>query len=423
MYRESKIPSPFPEKHSNLRAILTHIYLYGFYNIAEIKKHYGLAERTYHKLRTTSMSLLLDTSLVEKHRYTQQIKHDPFFNPKNFLLASYFIKVFNVTDIIGYFYIRPNLSVHKDTTISKLEADVYPLTSKQLRNQLKYLVDAGHIIENNKQKPYTYKLPADIFSGLSRSELLTLYHAVDFYKNVALISVLGQQLQNTLENHLNYKHQQQISSKHSMYLYRQFLLSKALDDELIAQILEFIKLKQTIIIEWLLKTNNNPPIYCVPLKIITEYIYGRQYVLVINATNNIQLIKINQIGTIKVAPQPLKDIDLDNRELDLQKIWSVSLPLLSTKPKLVEIDFHFTSDNFSYRFRRLQEEGLKNGATLVEIAPMNYLYRINLIDPRELLPWIMSFGESACPRASSEHSLYDDICQHWKEALANYECL
>ena len=52
-----------------------------------------------------------------------------------------------------------------------------------------------------------------------------------------------------------------------------------------------------------------------------------------------------------------------------------------------------------------------------------YEYRISLRDPKEIIPWIRSFGERAQVISSGDFEIEKTIEEDWEKAVNKYEAL
>lgn len=96
---------------------------------------------------------------------------------------------------------------------------------------------------------------------------------------------------------------------------------------------------------------------------------------------------------------------------------------ITAKPKLVEIDFHPKPgqrqiDGIPFLWQRLQEE--KRQGKVTKLAPDHYFFSISVTEPREMIPWIRSFGAEAKVRPSEHHDLIEILQRHRKEMAEIY---
>ena len=71
--------------------------------------------------------------------------------------------------------------------------------------------------------------------------------------------------------------------------------------------------------------------------------------------------------------------------------------------------------------RRIEKEG--HGGVIRKIEDGCYEYRIMVRDPKEMIPWIRSFGERAKVVFSGTSNIEETIQQDWKKALDKYEAI
>ena len=70
---------------------------------------------------------------------------------------------------------------------------------------------------------------------------------------------------------------------------------------------------------------------------------------------------------------------------------------------------------------RLIREG--HNGTISKLKAGVYEYRISLRDPKEIIPWIRSFGERAQVISSGDFEIEKTIEADWKKAVNKYESL
>ena len=87
----------------------------------------------------------------------------------------------------------------------------------------------------------------------------------------------------------------------------------------------------------------------------------------------------------------------------LKQIWCASLRNNNVPLKKVEIDFRITKKSERHIFERLKAE--KNFGQIEKISEQHMIFRVEVLDPYELIPWIRSFGCYAQVQPSKEHDL------------------
>ena len=184
----------------------------------------------------------------------------------------------------------------------------------------------------------------------------------------------------------------------STFSFKQNFLSRILDDEVINIICESIKENKTV--KFIYKGKN---IEVIPKKIISEYTYGRQYLLAKDLKyNNYSKYRIDRISSCKVGKK------VQNIDEKLQK---------EGKKVKVEIDFYIDENKEDYLIRRIEKEG--NGE-FEKLEQNHFLYKEEVEDYMTFLPWIRSFGTIAKVRENDNHNLRKKLQDEYEELLKLY---
>ena len=69
-----------------------------------------------------------------------------------------------------------------------------------------------------------------------------------------------------------------------------------------------------------------------------------------------------------------------------------------------------------HRLYREKENGI-----ITQTASDVYRYEIEVGDPKEMIPWIRSFGERAKVISSGNYKLEEQLKSNWKKAVEKYE--
>ena len=75
----------------------------------------------------------------------------------------------------------------------------------------------------------------------------------------------------------------------------------------------------------------------------------------------------------------------------------------------------------AFILNRLVREG--HNGTISKLVAGVYEYRISLRDPKEIIPWIRSFGERAQVISSGDFEIEKTIEEDWEKAVNKYEAL
>lgn len=346
-----------------------------------------------------------------------KIKYNRFYvenytKAHNFLYDSYLIKNINVDELKVYFLILQTLNKFDEIKNSRLIKEISELISfKEVLSDKKDNDEADQFVERIKEKMVSIGLISkrkegrdtilniqkDIFEDFSENEIIEIINAISFYSNVAIISEPGYSLFDVMKDYL-YGERYFKYDFESSFSFKQNFLSKILDDEVISLIGESIKEKKTLIFFY-----KGKKLEVIAKEIVTEYLYGRQYLVAKDLKfNNCSKFRIDKINECKIGK---KYTDKD---------FSVSK---EKKITLVEIDFYIDEENEYYFIERIEREG---EGQLEKLTSNHYLYSIETEDTMTILPWIRTFGTVAKVRPSNNHSLDKKIRQEYEELLKKY---
>ena len=351
-----------------------------------------------------------------KHDNINKIKYNRFYvenytKAHNFLYDSYLIKNVDASAVKAYSIILQILNQYGEAKGSEVldeavefisDNDIITEDQKADLNQfigrLKDKMASLGIIEKRKEGKFTFlSIKEDIFEDFSEEEIIQIINALSFYSNVSIISEPGYSTMDVLNDYLlgekDYKYDFE-----STFSFKQNFLSRILDDEVINIICESIKENKTV--KFIYKGKN---IEVIPKKIISEYTYGRQYLLAKDLKyKNDSKYRIDKISSCKVGKKA------QNIDEKLQK---------ERKKVKVEIDFYIDENKEDYLIRRIEKEG--NGE-FEKLEQNHFLYKEEVEDYMTLLPWIRSFGTIAKVRESDNHNLRKKLQDEYEELLKLY---
>lgn len=415
----------FIRDYSSIRRILRNHYIYGFYTKKDYE-NFGIKSRTYEKYQKKINYLLPDNFLKDKKQNKRVIhfcEYDMYENTQNDIVNTFRAKNFVSQDIKVYFYCLQmlNKSIGREMGLSEFVKGAPDASDKNFSKQnidpnIKELIKYGYIIYNKERKKY--RLRDDIFEELTDEELEDIYTLLEMVKDHISFEVPFFFLQNKLGLYMS-------SDRGKDDVLTDFFLSKhshlfnVVDDEIVYKILKCIS-KQSNALITINSKNGKQNITTVPVKIIHDVFYGRQYLLSYSEEyNNFSTYRIDTIEDVK---EGLKlDDDKFNKILEASSVeelcWCTSA-VSSEKETLVKIEFSFDEDKEFFILDRIKREG-SNGI-ITKIEGGRYLYEISVKDPKEMIPWIRSFGERARVIESGKFKIEEQILSDWKELLEKY---
>ena len=331
---------------------------------------------------------------------------DTYHGTDNYLARSFAIKSISLDNFLYYITILQTLAASPgaaysfntltNTISEKFQAAFpkeYELEPTKLRRRLTELCDTGLIQKTQNSKSYSYAIAGSPLLSLNTDEMLTLRSAIAFYKNVALLSIPGTYLEQTLSSILP------AANPHSNYYqFKNNNFVRILDEVIVQQLLAAIHEKK------LVKLHRNGKCYTVfPLSILTDYQYNRQY-LSAAERNHRHLFRIDNIDTSRIA---------ETAEPPLEETIDSPSPIIEIKLKT---DTRLECTMLLSRIR----ERLHDAVIIETLSETECLGKIPCKDPLKLLPWLRTFHPFLEILPSQQHNLRSRMKKDIEEALTNY---
>lgn len=425
MKSKTKLPNKYSKTYNNLRQFLR-LLSYGCYH-RNIFKKFNINPRSYDDDLRQLRFFLPPKHLQETHH--QKKSHftfagDAYHGSNNYLIHSFKIKS-----------LLPSYCLYTITLLQTIYASAVPLSlndlcekieyaltkyggnddadvTNALRRRLKELVELGLV---SKQKSPSNSLEClygkiqNPLSGLRAENAIALQMAIHFYKNIALLSVPGYDLEHTLCK--MYKLPTTLSNN---YQFKNNNYVRILDEEILFTIVSALKQQQLLVIHMNpYEITPSTDKLVLPIALQTDYHYNRQYLIAESYPNPDNLKHSN---TIMIRIDAI-------REALPQKTTKISPPASPPAPcQIIELRCTYSSaDERSYLLhafheRCLQTEITQNGAGFFHC-------NILIQDPRKLLPWIRTLHSHIEILPSPTHHLRERIKKDLKEALKNYDQL
>ncbi|NLG03820.1 MAG: WYL domain-containing protein [Clostridia bacterium] len=414
--------------YDNIREILRDVYIFGCYSRDDFIGK-GISGRKYDN-EQRRISAYLPEKFIQKRRMGKKVllyctyKADDSAN--NYLAETYRNKSFTLLDVMSYFFILQILSDETARSLPEIldELPAYNdeavFTKDNLRVKLEDLVDEGFISVVKEGKNTKYVVTEDIWKDFADEELKDIYFYMDFMKNTSPIEMPFYYLQRKLKLYLYSERGIDLDGAETLQLKHNHLFD-SLDNDVLLQLMIAISNKLSVNVTVKNKDGESVESEIIPVQIIHDSIYGRQYILCIYRNNNeSSIIRIDKIFKIEVGTKLSEtELKFTNREELLNDSWSVSG--LDQESKLVEIEFRFDEKTERYILGRVEKEG--NGGKITKVEDSRYSYTIDCKDPGEMIPWIRSFGEHAVVINSGEYTLREKIKEDWERAVKKYEAL
>ena len=411
--------------YENIRHILRDVYMYGCFSREDFIAK-GISGRKYDN-EQRRITAYLPEDFIQKRRENKKVvlycSYDKKESYSNKLAETYRNKSFTMFDVMSYFYVLHILCLTTEATAAQILEDIPNyneeciFTNATLRNKLDELESIGLIYSRKRDGNVYYSLSDDIWNDFSDDEMLDIYQFVTYMRNTAVLEVPYFFLQQKLKLYMKVNRNinpEEFSTIHYEYNH----LFNVLDDCVVIEILSAIQLCKSMHLE-VKSINGNYETDIVPIEVIHDSVYGRQFLLCIKCEEKeVSIIRIDRIIRANIMDDIIsEDIEYITKMKQLSEhCWSVSgLDQALTK---VIIEFYI-KDNEKFVLRRLNKE--KQHGFIEQISSEVYRYEIEVGDPTEMIPWIRSFGERAKVISSGDYKIEEQIKANWKKAVEKYE--
>lgn len=411
--------------YENIRHILRDVYMYGCFSREDFVAK-GISGRKYDN-EQRRITAYLPEDFIQKRRENKKVvlyctydKNESFSNK---LAETYRNKSFTMFDIMSYFYVLHTLNLVTEATAAEIleKIPVYNeeciFTSATMRNKLDELESAGLIYSYKRNGNVYYALSDDIWADFSDDELVDIYNYVSFMRNTSVVEIPYFFLQKKLKLYMQVKRDCNPEELSPMHFEHNHLFN-VLDDGILVEILSAIHMDKSVRLE-VKSLEGQFETKVIPVEVIHDSVYGRQFVLCMNCDDRkATIIRIDRIVFAEIFDS-VKTEDrtyLEEIKEISKKCWSVSG--YNQELTKVIIDFYIkeTEEFVLHRLYREKENGI-----IAQTASDVYRYEIEVGDPKEMIPWIRSFGERAKVISSGNYKLEEQLKSNWKKAVEKYE--
>lgn len=424
----------FIKDYETIRGILKEFFIYGCYNKEQLIKFERIKGKKYDNESRRIRYFINKINLIENRINGKKIinfKYDRYDNIGNFLIKSFKTKTFNSQDINLHFFILQILSrEQKELSINEImliiqeevfhECNDDEISYRMLRDKLNELIMLG-MIQLTESNPIKYKLAPNVLEEFSVDELNNLHQILYLFRNISPITVPAYFAQDTIKNYLVYYQGDDCLTK-DVFLFKHTFLQNISNDEVIHDLLSAMRNQNEV--EFIYSDMSQIAIRAIPMKIIYDQHYGRQFIFCFNQeVKKPQTYRIDRIGRVKVLTEnTFESKDYKCYETLINKSWSMTqlndlIDPMNANTISIEIDF-IIDDGKEYIFQQLLSE--RRQGVITEISKTHWLYSIDVINPLEMIPWIRSYCEYAHVRKSEEHDIAERIKDDWQEVLKAY---
>ncbi len=412
--------------YNNIRQVLRDIYIFGCFSKEDFIKK-GISARKYDNEKRRICSYLPEGFIKEKKINRKRIMYCSYKledSTKNYLAETYRNKSFTALDIMSYFFVLQILGDGREYAVSEILNQIPPqnseviVTNNNLRDKLEELVKNALIVSKKTGKNVTYSLSKDIWKNFSEEELKEIYTYLEFAKNVSPIGIPYYFLQRKLKLYMKMERNMDFSRKTIFQLKHNHLFN-VLDNEIVLECLRAIKQKRKLRVRKKIETGENTFV-TLPIKVIHDITYGRQYLMCFHSDLNqcvsIRLDQIIEAKCVEKLNKQEQQLIYQNSEIE-KDCWCTSGMHLELQE--VKIRFLFDEEKESFILNRIKKEG--HGGTIEKEQDGQYLFKIKLRDPVEIVPWVRSFGERAKVISSGNYKIEQRIAEDWNKAVKKYE--
>lgn len=422
----------FIDKFETLRHTLLQLFVYGCYDGSQSAENQNVSGRKYSDDLKRVHLIWPDYIHSNRKATGKKINRFPFQRydiKENYLNRAYQVKSFSPQNLNLYFFILLALGDEEELTIAEIRARIienalitpeiesYDSNDEQqvfypmLRNQLESMTALGFLY-CTEETPRKYRLAADVWKFFSSDELSRIHTLLSFYRDISPLPSIGYQVQWLLDEHISFACGDDIPNNSPLQA-EDIFLQNILNDEIFYDIITAIEKNRFIDIT--LRQHNEVFTDVVPLKIIVDCQYGRQFLFGASSDKSTFIRRLDQIYAVYINDKQFDRSEYSDSCKILKEIWSASLysSRQSQSLTLVEIDF-FKDDGVRFSsLKRLDAE--KGNGKIKKLSDEHWIFSVKVRDPYELIPWIRSFGRCAKVRPSEHHQVANRLNREWRD--------
>ncbi len=246
-----------------------------------------------------------------------------------------------------------------------------------VRNKLNEYSQLGLLSKTKSGKTYLYQRKDRLMDSLTQDEKSSLGDGLAYFSNIMPFGFLGGQILNDFDDYYQMK-------------FNHYFMFHTLDDLILLDIFKLIMSKQRAVFTMLSKSGEVVEKEGTPLLIMNNVKHGRRYVVVFDLkTDEFYSMRLDKIKYVKNL---CVDKDFDSYKALLESLetdaWGVFINKSSTL-ETIEMVLKIDEVLEKHIFKRIHLEG-KHGH-LDKIDKDLFVYKINVIDTYEMLPWLRSF--------------------------------
>lgn len=363
---------------SRIRDYMREFFVFGFKTRNDFKQK---SKRTYDNERRRIENYLGELTKWEYSDGSKKIfiSVDSSKIPLNPFYKAYKSKSFTDNDVILHFLIldiltsNDNLTVDEITDLinDRVELLFEPQT---VRNKLKEYTEYGIITATKEKKAHYYSLNKCYFEDFGISN-----DAINFFSEVAPFGVIGSYINDRIDN------------KNKKFQFKHNFIVNTLEDNIMLDIINAIKLQKRVIIENYSRRDNVANNFNIlPLIIYVSVQTGRRYVIAQGSGKyRFSVYRLDYIKNVKILE---KDDNFTQLKQALDSCFETSFStalIRDGEPEHFEMTLFVNEKKEEYIIKRLKREG--RGGKVEKLRRNIYKYTNDVFDTNELTTWIKTF--------------------------------
>lgn len=432
----NKHDSLFVDHYETIRQMLHQLLVYGCYDRIQGALQQETSASSYSANIRRVKYFWPEQIEADRQATGKKISRFPFNRysvQSNFLARSYMIHSFRPQDINLFVLILAALASGDTLTVSQLivriEDTVFvdevrtdnDKTDTQSREQVMYqpmvraklaeMAQAG-FLQQVSDNPLSYRIADNILDDFSSDELARLYQVVAVYRDHMPLSSLGYHIQRVLADTLTISLGDELPTLPSFERKNVFFQS-ILNDDLVYRILMAIEHNHQVTLCF-----RNEVARAVPLRLIYDQDYGRQYLFGYNENTGVFCRRLDMIRGFAETSTTFEPTEYLTVPDILKHVWNAAISgsEQSREPYELVVDFRFSADDHMEKARLLQD---KRCESIEQTAPDCLRCRFSLYDTREMIPWLRTFGKCVTIPIDPQH-IGDVIADGWKQVRAGF---
>lgn len=393
------------------------------------------SQRTFYD-RLKNITFYMEDNVYEykiNRKKYKNILNDLYMCPANYFTNTYMYSSYTIDELFFYIFYLYRIMEDNDVSNNNFSfKEIHSLLPEDVEDILKsnknifYGLEQLGIIEINYKTKSTkyYKLTNDVLNYRKNNFLDNLQNMVDFFYNHHFLAVPGYYLSKTINQYKllndNPDAPCHYEPGNDIFAYRYVPKHNTIDNDILWDILKAIKNKQLISYTYIAQDNSKHKYSMLPVKIVIEYEYGKQYCYGYDiGSNQYFLSRIDMMENLKTT-----DTNYCNEEIykhfdeDFINKWMVADNKGSYH---IRVYFNFPQEKKKILKRQL--ENTKRFGTITENSDGSITFDITISNYKEIIPWVNSFGEYAVVDKDICPELYEEIKIHYNELRKMYEII